>query len=30
MRRTQLEKYCINCGNGCQKYVQYLAKRVTR
>jgi len=29
MRRTQLEKYCINCGNGCQIYAQYLAKRST-
>ncbi len=30
MRRTQLEKYCINCGNGRQIYAQYLAKRGTR
>jgi hypothetical protein len=30
MRRTQLEKYCNNGGNGRQIYAQYLAKRGTR
>jgi hypothetical protein len=30
IRKTQLEKYCNNGGNGCQIYAQYLAKRGTR